>query len=183
MFNKGIFFPILGRHPNCRLLLKTRNLSCDHLAKEIIAAVRECPKITLIDQSLSSIEMFRLIQSCDIYLSLHRAEGFGLVIAEAMALGKPVVATGWSGNMDFMCEDTAAVVPFKLVPVSDSSGVDSRPAFYCAHQMPVHERPGEHHPIAEDIAARGISLPSHPTLTDDVILEVVSAVRAALSEA
>ena len=40
--------------------------------------------------------------ACDAYVSLHRSEGTGLTITDAMALGKPVIATGWSGNMDFM---------------------------------------------------------------------------------
>jgi glycosyltransferase involved in cell wall biosynthesis len=48
-------------------------------------------------------------------LSLHRAEGFGLVLAEAMALGKPVVATGWSGNMDFMNDRNSCPVGYELV--------------------------------------------------------------------
>ncbi len=56
-------------------------------------------------------------------LSLHRAEGFGLVPAEAMLLGVPVVATGWSGNMDFMDADSAALVPYTLVPARDPRGV------------------------------------------------------------
>jgi glycosyltransferase involved in cell wall biosynthesis len=52
-------------------------------------------------------------------LSLHRGEGFGLVLAEAMLLGKPVVATGWSGNTDFMDATNAALVGYRLVPARD----------------------------------------------------------------
>lgn len=59
-------------------------------------------------------------------------------------------------------------------------GVDSRPVFYCAHQMPMY-RSGGSHPVAEDIAARGISLPSYPALTDEqvasVCRELLSAIR------
>ena len=51
---------------------------------------------------LPPADMAGLMAAVDIVLSLHRSEGFGLVPAEAMQLGKPVVATGWSGNMDFM---------------------------------------------------------------------------------
>ena len=56
-------------------------------------------------------------------LSLHRAEGFGLVLAEAMLLGKPVIATGWSGNMGFMDAASAATVGYRLVPVEDARQV------------------------------------------------------------
>jgi glycosyltransferase involved in cell wall biosynthesis len=64
-----------------------------------------------------------LTASADIILSLHRSEGFGLVPAEAMLLGKPVIATGWSGNMDFMDATCAAPIGYRLVPVIDSRGV------------------------------------------------------------
>ncbi len=53
----------------------------------------------------------------DVYLSLHRSEGFGLTIFEALRLGLYAVATGWSGNMDFMNGERALAVPCNLVPV------------------------------------------------------------------
>jgi perosamine synthetase len=62
-----------------------------------------------------------------------------------------------------------------------SGGVDTRPLFYCAHQMPMYDR-GERFPIAEEIAERGISLPSYPTMSDADIGRVTAAVRAALRE-
>jgi glycosyltransferase involved in cell wall biosynthesis len=64
-----------------------------------------------------------LTASADIVLSLHRSEGFGLVPAEAMLLGKPVIATGWSGNMDFMDATCAVPIGYRLIPVHDSRGV------------------------------------------------------------
>ena len=63
----------------------------------------------------------------DIVLSLHRSEGFGLVPAEGMLLGKPVVLTNWSGNTDFTDTDTAALVPYRLVPAIDPRGVFQAP--------------------------------------------------------
>lgn len=60
-----------------------------------------------------------LIRLCDVYVSLHRSEGFGLVMAEAMALGTPVVATAWSANTEFMTGQTACLVDCTLVPVQD----------------------------------------------------------------
>lgn len=73
--------------------------------------------IIVIDQVLSAADLARLQASADIYLSLHRAEGFGLGIAEFMALGKPVIVTGWSGNMEFTDDSCAAIVGYDLVSV------------------------------------------------------------------
>ena len=58
--------------------------------------------------------MFALMNAADCYVSLHRAEGFGLGMAEAMAMGKPVIATNYSGNTEFLRDDTGYPVPFRL---------------------------------------------------------------------
>jgi len=69
------------------------------------------------DGYLSAEEQAALMDSCDAYVSLHRAEGFGLTLAEAMALGKPVIATGYSGNLDFMTPTNSYLVPYEMVSV------------------------------------------------------------------
>ena len=86
-------------------------------------AIGGADNIRLIEGMLSEPDMAGLMAASDIVISLHRAEGFGLVPAQAMALGKPVIATGWSGNMDFMNARNSAPVSFKLVPVEDREGV------------------------------------------------------------
>jgi glycosyltransferase involved in cell wall biosynthesis len=76
----------------------------------------------LIDGWLGREEAWGLIAACDGVISLHRAEGFGLVCAEAMALGKPVVATGYSGNMDFMSPANSFPVDYTLVRLAEDVG-------------------------------------------------------------
>jgi len=87
------------------------------------AAVAGAGNIRIETREMAQGEVHALTACADIVLSLHRSEGFGLVAAEAMLLGRAVVATGWSGNMDFMDADSAALVPFRLVPARDPRGV------------------------------------------------------------
>jgi glycosyltransferase involved in cell wall biosynthesis len=81
--------------------------------------------VRLMTEALSAIERDQLLASCDILLSLHRSEGFGLLPAEAMAAGKAVIATAWSGNLDFMDEACAVLVPYALRAVEDAQGIYS----------------------------------------------------------
>jgi glycosyltransferase involved in cell wall biosynthesis len=73
------------------------------------------PGVYLADRMLSRARVNGLLAGCDAVVSLHRSEGFGLVLAEAMYLGKPVVATGWSGNMDFMNSGNSCPTGYELV--------------------------------------------------------------------
>jgi glycosyltransferase involved in cell wall biosynthesis len=74
-------------------------------------------KLTVIDRMFSRDETLSLIDSCDAYVSLHRSEGLGLTLGEAMLLGKPVIATRYSGNLDFMDDANSLLVDYQLVPV------------------------------------------------------------------
>jgi glycosyltransferase involved in cell wall biosynthesis len=93
----------------------------------IRAAVGDAPNIRIETREFSTGDTHALTACADIVLSLHRSEGFGLVPAEAMLLGRPVVATGWSGNMDFMDAQSAALVGYRLVPAVDPRGVLEAP--------------------------------------------------------
>jgi glycosyltransferase involved in cell wall biosynthesis len=100
------------------LVLKTMNTQPNNPGWQ--AFLKECQtdkRIQLITETLDRPEVLGLINACDAYVSLHRAEGFGRTLAEAMLLGKPVVATGYSGNVDFMHPDCSASVSFELKPV------------------------------------------------------------------
>ncbi len=86
-----------------------------------LATVCPCP-VRFVTGTLEQATRDTLIASADVLVSLHRSEGFGLTMAEAMALGVPVIATAWSGNLDFTLPGQAALVPAALVPVSDPQG-------------------------------------------------------------
>ena len=75
------------------------------------------PRIILIDSVLRHEEVLGLMKVCDSFISLHRSEGIGLCIAQSMLLGKPVIATNYSGNTDFTLVNNSCLVEFKLVPV------------------------------------------------------------------
>lgn len=79
-----------------------------------LRSATEGANIQIIDAVYSPADVLALMNSCDAYVSLHRSEGLGLTLAEAMLLGKPVIATNFSGNVDFMDEGNSLLVPYKL---------------------------------------------------------------------
>lgn len=76
------------------------------------------PRIVVIDETLDRRSMIGLLKRCECFVSLHRSEGFGRGIAEALLLGKPVIVTGYSGNTDFTNPQNACVVDYQLVDVA-----------------------------------------------------------------
>jgi Glycosyl transferases group 1 len=103
------------------LVIKSLNHEFFPLERErLLYAARGRQDIVLIERYVSAEERDALVMRADIYLSLHRSEGFGLTLAEAMALGTPVIATGWSGNMSFMTPQNSFVVDYELVDVDRS---------------------------------------------------------------
>lgn len=77
--------------------------------------------LTVITRTMTHAQTLGLIAASDALVSLHRGEGFGLPLAEAMALGTPVIATGYSGNMDFTTAETALLVDFDRVPMTEDA--------------------------------------------------------------
>lgn len=103
-----------------RLIVKTQNTSLYPAGlRRIEEAVADADNIDLITQSMSREEVASLYARSDVLLSLHRAEGFGLPIAEAMLAGLPVVATNWSANTDFLTRDHGFPIDYHLVPALD----------------------------------------------------------------
>lgn len=79
--------------------------------------------IEIVTEDYSDQQVLDLIAAHDVFISLHRSEGFGLAILEAMSLGRAVIATGWSGSLEFTADMPEALVGYQLVPVEDPSGI------------------------------------------------------------
>jgi glycosyltransferase involved in cell wall biosynthesis len=99
------------------LLIKAMNSQNESVWKECLYRADTDPRIVIIDKVLSRGETNGLLNACDCIVSLHRAEGFGRVMAEALYLGKPVIASRYSGPLDFMSDKTAYLVNGDMVDI------------------------------------------------------------------
>ena len=89
---------------------------------ELQNLVANSPGIVLINRTLTRGELHALQNLCDCFVSLHRSEGFGLGLAECMYLAKPVIATNWSGNLQYMDSASACMVNYEMVELKESCG-------------------------------------------------------------
>lgn len=104
-----------------RLVFKTMGAK-NHVAelsevKREAASLGIADRFMVITEYLSHADLYGLTNACDVYISLHRGEGFGIGMAEAMLMGRPVIATDWSANTEFCKNGCAFPVPYRLVPV------------------------------------------------------------------
>ncbi len=104
-------------HHKARLIVKAMNVNDDSLWRECVRKASQDRRIIIRNTVIDRLEYYELLQCCDVVLSLHRAEGFGRLMAEAMALGIPVVASAYSGNMDFMNSTNSWLVSGETLPV------------------------------------------------------------------
>lgn len=101
--------------PNEGPILVIKTINGERRIKELEKLrwrARHRSDVLIIDTYFTKQETNSLMNEADCYVSLHRSEGLGLTMAEAMLLEKPVIATGYSGNMDFMTDQTALLVPW-----------------------------------------------------------------------
>ena len=117
-------FPTSETHRNVWFVLKLSGPKeiCE-FSQQLMQRVKANPRIKLIWEDLSDREIDDLTASWDIFLSPHRSEGFGLAIAENFIHKKPVLATAWSGNMQFMHGLEELLIPFSETPIQDDTGV------------------------------------------------------------
>ena len=123
-------FPI-SEGENVRLVIKTIGGDQHSLAlSKLMAEVCVDPRIVILNETFKSDEMAGLVAWADCFVSLHRSEGFGRGMAEAMASGRPVIATGYGGNTDFMRPDNSFLVEYSLIPVADGAYVEATGAHW-----------------------------------------------------
>lgn len=106
---------------NVGLILKISNCTEEEV-NALKSKLGSYTKVYFLTQIMSRDEVLALIKYADVVVSLHRAEGFGLVLAEAMMLGTPVVATNWSANTEFMTHETACLVDYDLIILENDQG-------------------------------------------------------------
>ena len=112
-----------GDDPRARLVIKAmRGETYPEGIRRVRAATDGHSNIVLDQRNLSRREFRALISAADVLLSLHRSEGYGLILAEAMAAGTCVVATDWSGNTDFLHERNSVPIGYRLVAADDKQG-------------------------------------------------------------
>ena len=120
-------FSASERQSAVKLVIKANNLdNLPGVEQRLQAEIARVDGL-LINRQLNRPSIIALLNTCDVYISLHRSEGFGLTLADAMFLGKPVIGTAYSGNLDFMREDNSYLVPFRLIEIPGTNG------FYDAH--------------------------------------------------
>ncbi len=109
-------FPVEGE---AALLIKSAHADTETM---MVLRAASGPGVALVNRVMSREQVNRLYELCDCYISLHRSEGFGLTPAEAMRVGKPVIATSYGGNMDFMTDENSYLVRHELVRIERDYG-------------------------------------------------------------
>jgi glycosyltransferase involved in cell wall biosynthesis len=109
--------------PNMHLVIKVNNADRNLASIELIRnSIEGLDNVTLILELLSREELTALQACSDVFVSLHRSEGLGLNLLECMLLEKPVIATNWSANTDYMTQENSCPVGFELVKVQETFG-------------------------------------------------------------
>ncbi len=154
------FAAALRGQPNAKLVFKVQHAA---RYREFLAEVERtaadagiAAQFRVITEYLPHQLLYGLTAACDVYLSLHRGEGFGIGMAEAMMMGKPVVATDWSANTEFVCPGIAFPVPYRLVPIKSDEYFEAMKEWAdadvdaaAAILRRLYENPAERHEVGE----------------------------------
>jgi glycosyltransferase involved in cell wall biosynthesis len=117
------FREAFGKRGGATLVIKVLNADkCPDDMARLRESLADLSSVVLLTSTLPRQAVYDLEATCDAFVSLHRSEGFGLGLAECMYLGKPVIATNWSGNVDFMTSRNSCPVEYELVTLDRSHG-------------------------------------------------------------
>ena len=115
------FAKTLGDKTDTKIIFKTMRAKKCKIMSERLHALAEklglARKLITIDDYIPQEDLVNLTNACDVYISLHRGEGFGLGIAEAMSLGKPVIVTNYSSTTEFCKSNNSIPIPYKIVKI------------------------------------------------------------------
>ncbi len=135
------------------LVIKAMNIRPGQpMWEEITRIAARDSRIHIISETLSRQEVINLMASCDAYVSLHRSEGFGRVIAESMLLGQPTIVTNFSGNVDFCTEETSFLVNGDVVPLVAGDYIFAEGQYWC--DPDIDEAAQRLREVLDDAAAR-----------------------------
>lgn len=142
------------------LVIKTMNVKENDSDWDAIKnSIASDTRIIVINETLSRTKTISLIDCCDCYVSLHRAEGFGRIIAESMLLGKPVIVTNYSGNTDYTTPETAFMVNGPMIALNPGDYSVWENQYWCDPDIdeaaPQMQLCFENKSLREKIAAQG----------------------------
>ncbi|WP_233828478.1 glycosyltransferase family 4 protein [Paraburkholderia sp. ZP32-5] len=146
--------------PGVGLVIKAMNVRDDDpVWRAVLDLTAGDSRIHIVSERLSRQDSTDFMACCDAYISLHRSEGFGRVIAEAMVLGQPVVVTNFSGNVDFCEADTAFLVDGELIPLRPGDYLFAEGQYWCDPEVSIAaeqlKRMIDDAPLRERIAQAG----------------------------
>lgn len=123
------FKKAFGDDPAAKLVLKVVNP--DHYPEGMAMLKAETDpagNIEVLVEVMPRKGVMELIAAADVVLSLHRSEGFGMLAAEAMLIGTPVISTDWSATAEFVSADCGMPIPYRLIPANDPQGCSHDPS-------------------------------------------------------
>jgi len=164
-----------------RLLIKCHGTQGFVAEREaLLRAIDGDYRVTLLDQTLSRDAVVGLQTVIDCYVSLHRSEGLGLGLAECMALGKPVIGTAYSGNLEFMRENNSLLVDYTMVPVKEGEYIDWQNQHWAEANV-VHAAEHMRRLFDDRAFARALGLAGQKTIREEYSREAVGRrIRAQL---
>ena len=173
-------------HDEAVLVLKFTNAEYDREAVRALHMQADGLHVRFLDGYMKRDDIAGLLATADCYVSPHRSEGFGLTMLESMALGKPVIATAYSGNMDFMTDANSFLVPYSLRPLERDYGPYMRGAMWADPDLDELARlmrlvVGEPNAALErgQAARAQIANERDPSVTGAVVEQRLQAIRGA----